>query len=276
MDTLSRSEKIQEAMARSAAYGLLGHALRYPDPAMWSRLSDRARWVAWPEELAKLDSGLGASARAVQEWVFSPDPKATAGIGEIQADYARLFGHAVRGTCPPYELEYGTSEIFRLSSELSDIKGFYTAFGLDLVTEAHERADHASIECEFMSFMAAKEAYAHEHGQSEGLEILRSASSKFLESHLGRFLPSFARRILDADPQGFYEAIGHFAQSFVQLEAQAYDVTIGPELLELRPSNQKEETEQACAVEDFGAGCPLDKEPGLGINTDMLSNPEDQ
>lgn len=276
MNSSSRTESIQEALARSAAYGLLGHALRYPDPAMWSRLSERARWVAWPEKLAELDASLGDSVRAVQEQIFSPDPKANGELEDIQASYAQLFGHAVRGTCPPYELEYGTSEIFRLSSELSDIKGFYTAFGLDLVTEVHERADHASIECEFMSFMAAKEAYAHEHGQTEGLEILRNASAKFMESHLGRFLPSFARRIDEADPQGFYGAIGCFARSFIQLEAQAYDVSIGPELLELRPSNQKEETEQTCAVEDLGAGCPLDKEPGLGINTEMISNPEEQ
>jgi len=252
MPTTIETQTSEAALARSAAYGLLAHVLRYPDEKMWSRLSDRARWTAWPEVLAAIDLPLGDAVRALQASLFSPDPRQAFGFSDVQETYSVLFSHTVKGACPAYELEYGASEVFRRSAELSDIKGFYSAFGLEITDTTHERPDHVSIECEFMSVMAAKEAYALEHTEAPGVEIIRNAAAHFLSSHIGQFLPSFARRIQEADVDGFYAAVGAFAAALIHFDCANHDVPTGPELLELRPVDEKEEREQTCAPMDVG------------------------
>ncbi len=246
---MRRSEKVdavRSALAGSAAYGLLGYAFRYPDEQWLAGLADRDRWIGWPETLAKKNGALGDSIRRIQEGLFSPDATHQFDLETVQRTFSRLFGHAVRGACSLYELEYGNSEIFQRASQLADIQGFYSAFGLELTADMHERADHVSVECEFMSVLATKEAYALEQGHDEGHEIVRSAAARFVQGHVGRLLPSFGRRIHEADPEGLYGALGSFASRFIQSECKAYDVEAGGEFLELRPVDPEEERVQAC------------------------------
>ncbi len=245
------------ALARGAAYGLLAHAFRYPDSKHWSRFTERERWNAWPENLHHERPEVSGALRHLQERFRSPDPAHSISIEEAQVAFSRLFGHTVKGACPAYELEYGTDEVFQRSASLSDLQGFYAAFGLELQGRAHERADHVSVECEFMSIIAAKEAYASQEQESEGLQTVREAAGRFLEAHLGRWLPSLARRISEADPEGFYGALGNFAASFIRTECRYYGVSAGPQLLESRSADEDEETTQRCAVGDLGTGCPM-------------------
>ncbi len=245
------------ALARGAAYGLLAHAFRYPDPEHWSRFTERERWESWPEILHHERPEVGNALRHLQERFRSPDPARSVSVEEAQAAFSRLFGHTVKGACPAYELEYGTGEVFQRSASLSDLQGFYSAFGLELQGRTKERADHVSVECEFMSIIAAKEGYASQEQDSEGLQTVREAAGRFLEAHLGRWLPSLARRIREADPEGFYGALGSFAASFIRSECRTYGVCAGPRLLELRSADEDEETTQRCAVGDLGTGCPM-------------------
>lgn len=264
--TSDRSVRL--ALARSAAYGFVAEGFRWPDPISWQTLTDRARWETWPEFLSQSDERIREPIRLAQERLFSPDPRRSLRLEDLQELYARLFGHTLRGACPAYELEYDTGEVFQRSADLSDIRGFFSAFGLELTEGEHERADHVSVECEFMSVMAAKEAHAMQAGDDEGLETIRGAQSTFLEEHIGRWLPSLARRIAEADPQGFYGALGDFAAAFVQADCRRFDVADGPQMLELRPSDEKEETSQMCAKGGVGEGCPAGigngAEPGFG------------
>ena len=70
--------------------------------------------------------------------------------------------HRPRGTITPYETEYGNEALFQQPQELGDLMGFYRAFGLAMKQDRRERADHISCECEFLMFLALKEAYALE------------------------------------------------------------------------------------------------------------------
>jgi len=242
-------------MARSAAYGLLAQAFRYPDPRHWAMFSDRGRWQTWPEILNRNCPEAGAALRRVRERLLSSDPSRSASIETAQADFARLFGHAVKGECPLYELEYGAGEIFQRVARLADLKGFYSAFGLELQDRLRERADHVSVELEFMSVMAAKEGYAEQQQEAEGLNTVRESAGRFLEAHLAGWLPSLARRVVEADPVGFYGRLGDFAAKFMHSECVRYDVSVGPELLELRSADEDDETVQTCAAEQPGVGC---------------------
>lgn len=261
METTFEKRSSAEELARSAAYAMLACALRYPEHEDWARLRDRSRWGEWPEILAESGEQVRDTLRHVQERLFSPDPeRGGVTLEEAQSAYVRLFGHTAKGPCPMYELEYGGGEIFARSADLSDLKGFYEAFGLQLVDGAHERADHITIELEFLSALASKQAYASEHDDETGLEILADAYRAFLEAHVGHWLPSFVHRIGEAAPGSFHAALADFARAFIECECRRFGAEIGPAMLELRPTNEREETIQACAVEDFGGSCPMHAE----------------
>ena len=114
-------------------------------------------------------------------------------LPSLIAAYQRLFGHTARGAVSPYETEYGNESLFQQPQEMGDLAGFYRAFGLRLNVAERERLDHISCECEFMLFLALKEAYALEHADTAMGEETSKAVRLFLRDHLGRFGPTFAK-----------------------------------------------------------------------------------
>jgi DMSO reductase family type II enzyme chaperone len=155
----------------------------------------------------------------------------------LASTYRVLFGHTAQGRIPPYETEYGNEALFQQPQELGDLMGFYHAFGLALKREHHERPDHVSCECEFLMFLALKEAFALEQNNREMLAETRKAEKLFLRDHLGRFFPTFVTRLSREDPHGFYDRLGELGLSFVSAECARLQVMLGAANLGLRPAD---------------------------------------
>jgi len=155
--------------------------------------------------------------------------------------YLVVFGHAARAPCPMNEIEYGNLKADSLFQphRLADLNAFYRAFGLELADDAAERPDHICLELEFMSVLAAKEAYALEH-QLDGDQIAlgRDAQKKFLREHLGHWLPAFTRRLEREAGPGALAALAQFTREFVLSECARFGVTPGSEDLLLRPVDE--------------------------------------
>jgi len=151
--------------------------------------------------------------------------------------YPALFGHTASGAVPPYETEYGNEALFQQPQELGDLMGFYRAFGLTLKSGMRERPDHVSCECEFLMFLALKEAYALEHDNQEMLAETRKAEKLFLRDHLARFLPTFAAKLNGEDPSGFYGTMVELCHRFVMAECARLQVPSGAANLGLRPAD---------------------------------------
>ena len=261
------SMDVEFAEARGWAYGLLASALRYPDRAMFDTLSDRSLWADWPEVMRRDDSESADRLAAIRERLGEfADSDSMAAPMDLQKTFTRLFGHTVRGACPPYELEYGRGEIIQQSSMLADLAGFYSAFGLEPTSGGNERPDHVSTECEFMAVLAAKEAYAIRQGDTAATELVRNAARSFLEEHLGRWLPSFARRIVGEDSDGLYGAIGGFAGVFVASECRQLDISCGIELLELRPDDGLRDANMTCGPDGVVPADRADSLVQVGID----------
>ena len=252
MSSRAKGEMARKASARSAAYGLLAEGFRYPDSEQRRVLMNPRHWARWPGVLARYDTPTGVELRLLRRRIASGDASGASSVDTLIEDFGRLFGHTVKGTCPPYEMEYGSGEIFHKAAELSDLRGFYSAFGLEMSPGGHERPDHITVECEFMSALAAKEAYAVSHEDEQGLSVLRDAQASFLQAHLGRWLPSFALRVGEAAPESFYGALSRFARRFVDAECRALNVSAGDESLMLRLADEREDTLQTCAVDGCG------------------------
>lgn len=270
--------KTEVAQARSAAYGLIATALRYPDLLLLRSLSDPARWTRWPDVIGRVDAQLVEPVAAVREAVARLGSQSESvvehGAVGVRETYIRLFGHAVRGACPLYELEYGRAEIIQQSSILADIAGFYSAFGIEPTAEDNERPDHVSVECEFMSLLTAKEAHGCLHGSAAEMQkVVCDAQRSFLEDHLAMWLPSLARRVAEADPDGFYGAIARFAGAFVEAECRRLGAISGSALLELRPIDPTRDAAIDCAPEARGSAAGSVPLVQLGIDVHRKASP---
>ncbi|MHC4234837.1 MAG: TorD/DmsD family molecular chaperone, partial [Planctomycetota bacterium] len=213
------------ARARHTAYGLVSLGFQYPDRALVDTLNDPARWASWPEVLGEIYAEAAGKLAVVRAALPRPGARDSS---ELQATFNQLFGHAVRGKCPPYELEYGRGEILQQASALADISGFYAAFGMEVSHDAADRPDHVSVECEFMSVLCAKQARAINAGEADHAEICSDAQRTFLRDHLARWLPGFAHRVSQADPNGFYGALAGFASGLLAGGCRQFDLAAGP------------------------------------------------
>ncbi len=256
MKTLSMDHGVSETdllLCRATLYSALALGFRPPTDETIGRLATPQNAAALGEAAVLLDAdgklGLASLVQIVAE-------TGRVGTATLISSYRALFGHTVRGPVPPYETEYGNEALFQQPQEMGDLMGFYQAFGLTVRVEEHERCDHISCECEFLSFLALKEAYALDHQEPEMLEETRKATRLFVRDHLGRFLPAFAKKLSREDRSGFYGTLAKLCRAFVDLESSRFDVPLGAVNLGLRPADD-DRVPMAC-----GSGAECTAMPG--------------
>ena len=226
------------AIARSFLYRFLAKAYEYPDPDGWAWLGQTDVQAAFRSAILVLSD--------------SRDPLARTGFAFLEhltgdhfesfsSEYVAAFSHAARGSCPLNEIEYGDLKADPLFQphRLADLTAFYQAFGLEIAADAGERQDHICLELEFMSVLAAKEAFALEHQLgAEEFAVCHLTQKDFLREHLGRWTPAFARRLAHAVCQGALRALAEFTREFVAADCRAFGITAGSEELLLRPMDE--------------------------------------
>ena len=247
---------IDAAYCRATLYSALALGFRAPTDEIMARIVE-------PENRAVLlSTAERIDVNGEQNLVAAVDALAQAGraaTSSLVASYSALFGHSARGAVAPYETEYGNEALFQQPQELSDLMGFYRAFGLTVRLGRHERADHISCECEFLSFLAMKEAYALEHRNTEMLADTLKAQKLFLRDHLGRFLPTFAQQVSREDAAGFYAKLADLSLRCVSLEANRLGIPLGAANLPLRPADD-DRVPMAC-----GSGAECAAMPGAAV-----------
>jgi DMSO reductase family type II enzyme chaperone len=225
-------DAVSLALCRSALYQALALGFRLPTPETLDRLASSEAALALADAADVADpSGGGELAGRARALALSGKPGR---LETLATSFHRLFGHTARGRVSPYETEYGKDALFQQPQEMGDLGGFLRAFGLTLREESHERVDHISCECEFMAFLARKEAFAEERGDAAMAGETRKAARLFLRDHLGRFGPAFARKLTREDPGGFYGALGELCLGFLTAECGRFQVPSGSEFLQLR------------------------------------------
>lgn len=252
------------AVARAFLYRIIARAFEDPARENWLGLSDGNLH----EPIAMAATALsdpGTASRSLESAARAWISRLTSGGFEsFQEDYLAAFGHAARGLCPLNEIEYGDVKADPLFQphRLADLAAFYQAFGLEVSGEATERQDHICFELEFMSVLAAKEAFALEHQlEDDLLALCRDAEKNFLREHLGRWTPAFTRRLArlvgEESPLG---ALAIFTRDFIAAECARFGIAPGSEDLLLRPVD--------AAAESLCASCGLTNLPPGALTTD--------
>jgi TorA maturation chaperone TorD len=204
---LPEERPVARALMRAGVYRLLGGAWAYPTPAHLADLAALAESLAGEAPLAPALAAFASASRGA-------DAEATA------QEYVFLFDREAR--CPPYEGAWGDApQLAGKSALLADVAGFYAAFGLEPSAAHPDAEDHIAPECEFMSALCLKEAYALAEGITEGLEVTRRAQSSFLGEHLGRWAEAFAVAVKEATPLPYYGALADLLVGFTREEIVA-------------------------------------------------------
>jgi len=264
----TRSETLQalidRAIARSFIYRFLAKAFEDPNAEGWAALTDSALQSALRFAVAAHANGSPALEEAADSLLARLRPDQ---LESFTADYNSAFGHAARGLCPLNEIEYGDLKADPLFQphRLADLAAFYHAFGLEVTPDAGERQDHICLELEFLSVLAAKQAYALEHQlDDEILALCADSDRKFLREHLARWAPAFTRRLARTTGEASaLSALAGFTRAFIIAECARFGVAPGGEDLLLRPVD--------AAAESLCASCRINSlPPGALASTPQL------
>ncbi|MBF0457098.1 MAG: molecular chaperone TorD family protein [Nitrospirae bacterium] len=191
-------------------YKLASLGLQYPDETGWASIENilSEREALFEGEMLLLVNNFNNEFRG-------------AAIEDIQSDYLSFFD--LGGQISPYETEYLTEKISRKPFELSDIAGFYSAFGLSINQSSNNReiVDHISVELEFMALLTWKERYAVETKSKEHEEIVLDAKRKFLKDHLARWGFFYCRQ-MESLEGAFHKSLGRIVEALLTSECERH------------------------------------------------------
>lgn len=149
-------------------------------------------------------------------------------IQDLQSEYISIFDNG-RDANPIYETEYDRRRAMAKGNELSDIAGFYHAFGfeLDSSAEGMEMLDHVGIEFEFYSLLLMKQLHLAENKDQQGIDIVEDGRKKFLQAHLGRFVGAISRRP-GVSSSEFYGPIFNWGAKLIEAECNQLSLSVEP------------------------------------------------
>ncbi|MEC9006158.1 MAG: molecular chaperone TorD family protein [Nitrospirota bacterium] len=284
---LKDSPAVERALSRSKLYLLLSWSYLYPedeeflDYVQSGEFVEDGRAALGSLEAALEDCGEEAesSLKAIAKYFDEIEDWASSegvnwGIQDLRDEHRRVFSNVIALDCPPYETLFGNDHVFGQSYVMGDISGFYTAFGLQLSQDIHERLDHLSVELEFLHYLAYKESYALCHDGQEKVKTVVDAEKKFVKEHIGRWVPLFSGMLKKKADYGFYRCIAdltadwvNFEINFLSVSPQPYSETdyrpanlINPEGATFECGAQDKGNELSMLMNEVGAQDFLDKE----------------
>ncbi|ELY91878.1 anaerobic dehydrogenase-like protein [Natrialba hulunbeirensis JCM 10989] len=241
--TDGNSKTAHESVHRARLYKLLSLAFDRPGEALESALVSGTFDEQLLESAAALDGdsegdddGTDTALYDAASAVVNESPTTQAAVDEHYSTWTSLFGFETGGDIPQYEIEFSPGTLVTSTDTLSDIAGFYDAFGLSLADDRRERVDHLCIELEFVSQLALQTAALAKKDDETGLEIVTDAQGSFIEDHLGRWLPRYREAIEDVDgtdekdetgeetDTAFYDALAVLACRLVERDADQFAV----------------------------------------------------
>lgn len=208
-------KEIRKAVCRSEMYKLLAKSFMYPSQKIFDFLSRSLSEDSLSKYLERCAGSFSACEVIVAaQNAFNRLPNRVA----LEEEYNRLFAHIGSTKCPPYETEYGFDNVFQKTEAMADIAGFYRAYELEIADTNTERADFLGTELEFMSYLAASEAYARQQIRQDHLEVCIDTQQKFVRDHLGRWTAIFAKILANSTQNEFYFQLKNLLEQFLESE----------------------------------------------------------
>lgn len=215
-------EIISQTIVRQMLYRFLSSLFLYPDEEMLINLQTNGKEmftvIAFWQEYA-----FGENLQQLISQVVDFDLKDRKPCVD---EYNRLF--LVKPQVSPYETTYlklpGQSE----GMIAANVSGIYGLSGLAVSPEINELPDHIAIELEFMSFLCEKETTALKEGNQNGMAAAQQEQRNFMENHLVRWFPKFAKKALkEANHELLYCKVVETTFAFLRDELEVLEIRPG-------------------------------------------------
>ncbi len=193
--------------ARVVLYAVLAASFRAePSAAVLGELTEQVSALKRRIEGLPL-SAVERSLDSMLQALAASTPEALAG------DYDDLFLLSKNTHLAPSESAYLEKMICGRATV--DVMKTYAEFGFIREESFREPYDHIALECAFMAGLAA-ELLEHALGGDRGrVKGLVDAQASFIELHMGRWIPDWAKNVRAAAGTHFYRAVAQLASSFV-------------------------------------------------------------
>ena len=193
---------LDEETARAEVYGLLAE-LFYAAPSvhLYERL--RVAVTEAPAAGALLESPWGELVAASREQ----------SLAEICREYDALFG----GVGKPEVYLFGSHYLSGFLNEkpLAALRTDLAALGLARDEAMSETEDHAAYLCEIMRYLIA----------GDDVEVANlTRQREFFTRHLQPWFPMMCEAVMNHPKARFYRTLSSFAQAFVSVESQGFDM----------------------------------------------------
>lgn len=146
----------------------------------------------------------------------------------LMAEYDRLFR---AGIVWLYGVEYLVKNEFQRANLLSDIMGFYTAFGIE---PDKERPDSITCEAEFMYTLILKRDRASQlpadEQTKEKMDVCLDAEKKFFTQHLEPAAVLIAEKIISQSENSFYVNIAKDMLEFLASEREHFGLVAATDI----------------------------------------------
>lgn len=199
--------------ARAQEYALLATLLmRAPDAPLLAKLSE-LRADASPLGLAH--AGLAEAA----------EKNAAA---DVEREFFDLFIGLGRGELMPYGSYYLTG--FLHERPLARLREDLAAMGIARAEGVVEPEDHAGILCEIMSGLASRR-----------LPALADSDRTIFDKHMAPWIGRFFIDLENAEAANFYRRVGTIGRVFMEIEAEAFDLSTDPVDRDKKKTNSRRE-----------------------------------
>jgi putative dimethyl sulfoxide reductase chaperone len=196
-----------EITARSGVYQTLSKLFVAPD-AESHQLAVEGKW---PEKLREA-ADLLAYKFDFGEIVLD----ASVSAEDFQAEYIRLF-EVGSGDGPPAPIMGGAYGNGDRRKAMEEVARFFEYFGLTTTPDDPRPPDHLATECEFMQYLAFKEAASA--SPRLGASFHR-AQDDFLERQFTGWLKEFAAKVEASTTQPFWTWAAQTASNFAEADMQ--------------------------------------------------------
>lgn len=135
---------------------------------------------------------------------------------ELISEYDRLFRAS---NIWLYGTEYVALNEFQRVQYLSDIMGFYKAFGVE---PDKDRPDSLNIEFEFMHYLVFKRLCALKNNSEDNAFVCLDAQKKFFNEHLYPAAKKIGEAIISKSKNKFYVEIANIMLEFLESEKKLF------------------------------------------------------
>lgn len=206
--------EMRVAVAREDVCRYLAACYYEPEPAfeeegMFKSLLDAAALV--DPALVPLATNLGEEFRR-------------SGIEELLLDYTRLFLGPVQILAKPYGSVWLEENKTLMGESTMAVLELYREADFDMDEEFRELPDHVAVELEFLYLLIFRENEARMSGDRARLGAMLDLQKRFLDRHLGRWIPKFTAAVGESAQCGFYRQLADLTESFVRKQCASMPI----------------------------------------------------